>query len=165
MHVGGAAHAHLIGPTCRSSGSRANERANVRVKGPTCVWAGQCAAASSRRRDPAHEHTPGQRILTPRRVPTQQVIGSVSDENHGASAQVDTIDDDDVTTLIDDRADRPSLPQWLTTPTKRASPTRHIRLTAPTEQPGQKIIKTLGRGVYVVQCRDCAGCTPPALTT
>ena len=115
--------------------------------------------------DPAHEHTPGPRILTPHRAPTQHMIGSASDDNHGASAQVDTIDDDDVMNLIDDRADRPSLPQQLRTPTKRASPARHIRLTAPTEQPGQELIKTLGRGVSVGQRRNCAGCTPPALTT
>ena len=31
------------------------------------------------------------------------MIGRLSDENHGASAQVDTIDDDDVMNLIDDR--------------------------------------------------------------
>ena len=118
-----------------------------------------------RGRDPAHERTPGPRILTPRRVPTQHMIGSVSDENHSASAQVDAIDGDDVMNLIDDRAERTSLPQRLTTSTKRAAPARQIRLTAPTEQPGQKLIKMLGRGVYVVQHRDCAGCTPPALTT
>ena len=34
------------------------------------------------------------------------MIGRVGDEHHGASAQVDTIDEDDVTNLIDDRADR-----------------------------------------------------------
>ena len=158
-------HVRIVRPTCRSSGPCAGHRANVRVKGPACVWALRCAAASGRGRDQAHARTPGPRILTPRRVPTQHVIGSVSDENHSASAQVDTIDDDDVMNLIDDRTDSPSLPQRLTTPTKRAAPARHIRLTAPTEQPGQKIIKMLGRGVYVVQRRDCAGCTPPALTT
>ena len=116
-------------------------------------------------RDPTHEPAPGLRILTPRRVPTQHVIGSVSDENPSASAQMDTADDDDVMTLIDDRADRPSLPQRLTMPTKRAAHATHIRLTAPTEQPGQEFIKMRGCGVYVVQCRDCVGCAPPALTT
>ena len=35
------------------------------------------------------------------------MIGRVSDKNHGASAQVDTIDEDDVTNLIKDRAQRP----------------------------------------------------------
>ena len=58
-------------------------------------------------RDPAHERFPGPRILTPRRVPTQHMIGSLSDENHSASAQVDTIDEDDVMNLIDDWAERP----------------------------------------------------------
>ena len=58
-------------------------------------------------RDPAHEHTPGPRILTPGRVPTQHAIGSLSDENYGASAQMDTIDEDDVMNLIDDRTERP----------------------------------------------------------
>ena len=60
-----------------------------------------------RGRDPAHERAPGPRILTPSRVPTQHAIGSLSDENNGASAQVDTIDEDDVMNLIDDRAERP----------------------------------------------------------
>ena len=40
MHLGGAAHAHLIGPTCRSSGPRAGHRANVQVIGPTCAFKG-----------------------------------------------------------------------------------------------------------------------------
>jgi hypothetical protein len=35
------------------------------------------------------------------------MIGTLGDENHSASAQVDTIDEDDVMNLIDDRADRP----------------------------------------------------------
>ena len=35
------------------------------------------------------------------------MIGSLSDEHHGASAQVDTIDEDDVMNLIDDWAERP----------------------------------------------------------
>ena len=38
-------------------------------------------------------------------------------------------------------------------------------VTAPTEQPGQELIKMLGRGVYFVQRRDFAGFTPPPLTT
>ena len=58
-------------------------------------------------RDPAHERAPGPGILTPRRLPTQHTIGCLGDENHGASAQVDTIDEDDVMNLIDDRAKRP----------------------------------------------------------
>ena len=58
-------------------------------------------------RDPAHERAPGPGILTPRRLPTQHTIGCLGDENHGASAQVDTIDEDDVMNLIDDRAERP----------------------------------------------------------
>ena len=40
MHVGGAAHTHIIGPTCDLSGPRANHRAHVRVIGPTCAARG-----------------------------------------------------------------------------------------------------------------------------
>lgn len=58
-------------------------------------------------RDPAHERFPGTGILTPSRVPAQHAIGSLSDENHGASAQVDTTDEDDVMNLIDDWAEMP----------------------------------------------------------
>ena len=58
-------------------------------------------------RDPAHERFPGPRILTPGRVPAQHMIKSVGDEHHGASAQVDTVDEDDLMNLIDDRAERP----------------------------------------------------------
>ena len=58
-------------------------------------------------RDPAHERFPGPGILTPSRVPTQHMIGCLSDEDHGASAQVDTVDEDDVMNLIDDRTERP----------------------------------------------------------
>ena len=60
-----------------------------------------------RGRDPAHERAPGPRILTPSRVPTQHMIGCLSDEHHGVSPQVDTVDEDDVMNLIDDRAERP----------------------------------------------------------
>ena len=35
------------------------------------------------------------------------MIGCLGDEHHGAWAQVDTIDEDDVMNLIDDRAERP----------------------------------------------------------
>ena len=48
MHLGGAAHAHLIGPTCGMSGPRAGHQANVRLQGPACVWAGRCAVTSTR---------------------------------------------------------------------------------------------------------------------
>ena len=58
-------------------------------------------------RDPAHERFPGTGILTPRRLPTQHAIGCLGDEHHGASAQVDAVDEDDVMNLIDDRAERP----------------------------------------------------------
>ena len=58
-------------------------------------------------RDAAHERFPGTRILAPSRVPTQHAIGSLSDENHGTSAQVNTVNEDDVMNLIDDRAKRP----------------------------------------------------------
>ena len=60
-----------------------------------------------RGRDPAHERFPGTGILTPSRIPAQHAIGSLSDENHGASAQVDTVNEDDLMNLIDDRAERP----------------------------------------------------------
>ena len=60
-----------------------------------------------RGRDPAHERAPGPRILTPSRIPTQHTIGSLSDKHHGASAQVNTINEDDLMNLIDDRAKRP----------------------------------------------------------
>ena len=60
-----------------------------------------------RGRDPAHERFPGPGILTPSRLPTQHTIGSLSDEHHDASAQVDTINEDDLMNLIDDRAERP----------------------------------------------------------
>ena len=58
-------------------------------------------------RDPAHERFPGPRILTPGRVPAQHMIGCLGDEDHGVSPQVDTIDEDDLMNLIDDRAKRP----------------------------------------------------------
>ena len=35
------------------------------------------------------------------------MIGCLGDEHHGVSPQVDTIDEDDVMNLIDDRAERP----------------------------------------------------------
>ena len=60
-----------------------------------------------RGRDPAHERAPGTGILTPSRVPTQHAIGSLSDENNGAAAQVNTVNEDDLMNLIDDRAKRP----------------------------------------------------------
>ena len=60
-----------------------------------------------RGRDPAHERAPGPRILTPSRIPAQHTIGSLSDEHHGVSPQVDAVDEDDLMNLIDDRAKRP----------------------------------------------------------
>ena len=60
-----------------------------------------------RGRDPAHERAPGPRILTPGRVLAQHTIGCLGDEDHGASAQVDAVDEDDLMNLIDDRAERP----------------------------------------------------------
>ena len=60
-----------------------------------------------RGRDPAHERFPGPGILTPSRVPAQHAIGCLGDEDHGVWAQVDTIDEDDLMNLIDDRAERP----------------------------------------------------------
>ena len=60
-----------------------------------------------RGRDRAHERFPGTGILTPGRVPAQHTIGCLGDEHHGASALVDTIDEDDVMNLIEDRAEWP----------------------------------------------------------
>ena len=60
-----------------------------------------------RGRDPAHERAPGPRILTPSRIPAQHTIGCLGDKHHGVSAQVDTVDEDDLMNLIDDRAERP----------------------------------------------------------
>ena len=87
----------------------------------------------------------------------------MGDENHSASAQVDTIDEDDVMNLIDDRAERPSLPHRLTTPTKRAAPARQVRLTAATEQLGQELIKVLGRGINAADLADIAQGAAPSL--
>jgi hypothetical protein len=58
----------------------------------------------------------------------------------------------------------PPLPS-PTAPAKRAASAGQIRLTAPTEQPHQELIKMLGSGAYFVQPRDLAGFTPPVLTT
>ena len=90
-------------------------------------------------RDPAHERAPGPGILTPSRVPAQHTIGCLGDEHHDAWAQVDAVNEDDLMNLIDDRAQRPQLPQRLTTPTKRTTPTRQIHLTATTKEPGQEL--------------------------
>ena len=60
-----------------------------------------------RGRDPTHERTPGPGILTPSRVPAQHTIGCLGDEDHGAGAQVDAVNEDDLMNLIDDRAERP----------------------------------------------------------
>ena len=60
-----------------------------------------------RGRDPAHERAPGPRILTPSRIPTQHTIGCLGDKHHSPSAQGNTVDEDDVMNLIDDRAERP----------------------------------------------------------
>lgn len=82
--------------------------------------------------NPAHEGLPSSGVLTPGRVPSQHVIGPLGDEDHGIAAQVDTVNEDDLMDLINDRAERAQLPQRLTTPAKRAAPTRHIHLTATT---------------------------------
>ena len=55
----------------------------------------------------SHERAPGPRVLTPGRVPSQHAIGCLGDKDHSVSAQVDTVDEDDVMDLIDDRAERP----------------------------------------------------------
>ena len=58
-------------------------------------------------RDPAHERAPGTGILTPSRIPAQHTIGCLGDKHHGVSPQVDTVNEDDLMNLIDDRAKRP----------------------------------------------------------
>ena len=58
-------------------------------------------------RNPAHERFPGPGILTPGRLPAQHMIGCLGDEHDGAGAQVDTVDEDDLMNLIEDRAERP----------------------------------------------------------
>ena len=60
-----------------------------------------------RGRDPAHKRTPGPGILTPGRAPAQHTIRCLGDKDHGASAQVDAVDEDDLMNLIDDRTERP----------------------------------------------------------
>ena len=151
-------HVRVIRPTCRPSGQRASSRTRMRT-GPMRGHTGPGGAIR------LISTPPDPRTPTPHHIPPQHTIESASDENPRASAQVDTINDDDVTTPINDRTDRPSLPQRLTTPTKRTPPTRHIHPTAPTEQPGQELNTTRGRRVHFVQRRDTAGLTPPALTT
>ena len=54
-----------------------------------------------------HESFPDLIILAPGRVPARHAIGCVGDEDHGASAQVDAVEEDDVMNLIDDWAERP----------------------------------------------------------
>ena len=54
-----------------------------------------------------HESFPHLRILAPGRVSARHAIGRVGDEDHGASAQVDAVEEDDVMNLIDDWAERP----------------------------------------------------------
>ena len=54
-----------------------------------------------------HESFPGLRIFTLGRVPAQHAIGSLGNEYHGVSPQVDTVNEDDLMNLIDDRAKRP----------------------------------------------------------
>ena len=89
------------------------EGAALHTRGRPDSLAGFCEPTApvsdnqGRWRDPAHERAPGPRILTPSRIPAQHTIGSLSDENHGASAQVDTVNEDDLMNLIDDRAKRP----------------------------------------------------------
>ena len=86
-------HVRVRGPRRRSSGPRASDRARV-------VWAGRCAVASGRGAIRFMSASQARGILTPSRVPPQHMIGTLSDENHSASAQVDTIDEDDVMTLM-----------------------------------------------------------------
>ena len=103
----GARRSGLANTTIRMEGTALNTRGGpdslARPREPTApVSDGQ-----GRGRDPAHERFPGTGILTPSRVPAQHAVGCLGDENHGASAQVDTVDEDDVMNLIDDRAERP----------------------------------------------------------
>ena len=71
------------------------------------IFEGCVGEDQGRGRDPAHERAPGPRILTPSRIPAQHTIGCLGDKHHGISAQVNTVDDNDLMNLIDDRAERP----------------------------------------------------------
>ena len=113
--------------------------------------------------DPAHKRAPGPGILTPGRIPAQHTIRCLGYKHHGASAQVDIVNEDDLMNLIDDRTERPQLPQQLTTPTKRTPPTRQIRLTTPPQQPRQELIKMLRRGINVADLADIARGAVPSL--
>ena len=103
----GARRSGLANTTIRMEGTALNTRGRpdslAGFREPTAPVGDD----QGRWRDPAHERFPGTGILTPSRVPTQHAIGSLSDENNGASAQVNTVNEDDLMNLIDDRAKRP----------------------------------------------------------
>ena len=103
----GARRSGLANTTIRMEGTALNTRGRPDSLAGFRELAAPVSDNQGRWRDPAHERFPGTGILTPSRVPTQHAIGSLSDENHGASAQVDTVNEDDLMNLIDDRTERP----------------------------------------------------------
>ena len=103
----GARCGSLANTAIRVEGTALNARGRPDVLAGFREPAAPVGDDQGRGRDPAHERAPGPRILTPSRVPTQHAIGSLSDENHGTSAQVNTVNEDDLMNLIDDRTKRP----------------------------------------------------------
>ena len=97
----------LADTTTRMEGTALNARGRPDLRARPRAPTAPVGDDQGRWRDPAHERAPGPRILTPSRVPAQHAIGCLGDEHHGVSAQVDTVDEDDVMNLIDDRAERP----------------------------------------------------------
>ena len=91
----------------RVEGTALNARGGPDVRARCGEPAAPVGEDQGRGRDPAHERFPGTGILTPHRAPTQHTIGCLSDEHHGAWAQVNTVNEDDLMNLIDDRAERP----------------------------------------------------------
>ena len=97
----------LADTTTRMEGTALNARGRPDLRARPREPTAPVSDDQGRWRDPAHERFPGPGILTPRRVPTQHMIRSLSDEHHGTSAQVDAVDEDDLMHFIDDRAERP----------------------------------------------------------
>ena len=103
----GARCGGLADTAIRVEGTALNARGRPDVLARPREPAAPVGHDQGRGRDPAHKRAPGPRILTPSRLPAQHTIGCLGDEHHDASAQVDTIDEDDLMNLIDDRAERP----------------------------------------------------------
>ena len=103
----GARCGGLADTAIRVEGTALNARGRPDVRACPGKAAAPVGDDQGRGRDPAHKRAPGPGILTPSRLPTQHTIGCLGDEHHDASAQVDTIDEDDLMNLIDDRAERP----------------------------------------------------------